>query len=385
MRLSVNKMTGLRLLRAARQAGMSLSARRCDLAAPDASPRRRWSASIVPLRQLALTEPPTAERRLDVAVPKASQRLRASFASCTVYGSRLPAGAFVDLGEGIQVAGPELLFLEMADVLPVPVHVLLGFELCGTFGRDPWRPRTGDVAFDLAPATSVERIRGFILSCRYFGDVADRALERLEYVADNAWSPMEAVLASMVALPVTECGYGLGRVALNRRRENPAFLVERGCPGSRVPDVEVLGTALGFNYDGRGHFDLESVAAAASDDARRAAMRAVREKYLDDLRRNRELMARGLVVLPVTSEDLFHEGGCDALVYEALSLLDELGRPTPSEAWGALESATLSRVRQEVLWSILPWAEAPRYARGLWEREERAWSRACVEETTIAL
>ena len=385
MRLSVNKMSGLRLLRAARREGVPLSAYRCDLAAPDASPRRRWTASLIPLRQLALVDPPTAERKLDVAVPSASHRLEAAFFSCTVYERRLPAGAFVDLGEGIQVAGPELLFLEMAGVLSTPAHVLLGLELCGAFGRDPWHPRTGDVTLGLIPATSVDRIRRFINSCRYFGDLSTCALERLAYVADNAWSPMEAVLAAMVALPVTECGYGLGQVVLNRRRENAAFLVERGCPSSRVPDIEVLGTSLGFNYDGRGHFDLESVAAAQGDEARRAAIRSVREKYLDDLRRNRELMARGLVVLPVTSEDLFYEGGCDALMYEAFSILGEMGRPVPGESWGALESASLRRERQKVLWSILPWAEAPRYARDLKEREERALSRARVEEDTIGL
>lgn len=383
MRLSVNKTSGLRLLRAARRDGVPVSERRCDLASPDPSPNKRWTASIVPVSELALTEPPTSEHRLEVAVPSGPERLRASFFSSTVYASCLPSGAFVDLGEGIQVAGPELLFLEMTDLLSAPAHVMLGLELCGTFGRDPWRPRTGEVAFDLEPATSVERIREFVRSSRYFGDSAQRALERLDYVADNAWSPMEAVLAAMVALPVTECGYGLGRVTLNQRRDNDEFLVERGCPGSRVPDVEVLGTPLGFNYDGRAHLDLESVAEAADDGAREAAMASVREKYLDDLRRNRELMAHGLVVMPVTSEDLFHEGGCDALVYEALSLLDGLGRPTSKESWGALESASLTRARQEALWSILPWSEAPRYAREMRDREERAWSQARVEEVTI--
>ena len=82
--------------------------------------------------------------------------------------------------------------------------------------------------------------------------------------------------------------------------------------------------------------------------------------------------------------DLFHEGGCDALVFEALSLLRALGRGAPASSWLTLESAPLVERRQETLWSILPWSEAPRYARVMRDREERAFGQAYAEETAVA-
>ena len=233
MRLSVNKSSGLRLLRDLRRRQALTALRRCDPLVPDPRPRQRWRAELVPTGELALDGPPSEHRPLEVAVPGRAFRPRASFFLSTVYGAGLPHEAFLDLGNGLAVAGPELLFLEMAPVMPAPAHVMLGYELCGTFGRDPCRPRTGDVTFDLAPATNVDRIRGFVRGCRYFGHARSLALERLAYVADNAWSPMEAVLATMLALPVEEYGYGLGPVALNVRRENAPYLVERGRPSSR--------------------------------------------------------------------------------------------------------------------------------------------------------
>ena len=384
MRLSVNKSSGLRLLRDLRRRQVLTALRRCDPLVPDPRPRQRWRAELVPTGELALDGPPSEHRPLEIAVPGRAFRPRASFFLSTVYGAGLPHEAFLDLGNGLAVAGPELLFLEMAPVMPAPAHVMLGYELCGTFGRDPCRPRTGDVTFDLAPATNVDRIRGFVRGCRYFGHARSLALERLAYVADNAWSPMEAVLATMLALPVEEYGYGLGPVALNVRRENAPYLVERGSPSSRVPDIELVGSPLGFNYDGRAHFDLASIAASRTESELARALRLVREKYVDDLRRNRELAASGLVVLPVTSEDLFHEGGCDALVFEALSLLRALGRGAPASSWLTLESAPLVERRQETLWSILPWSEAPRYARVMQDREERAFGQAYAEETAVA-
>ena len=107
-------------------------------------------------------------------------------------------------------------------------------------------------------------------------------------------------------------------------------------------------------------------------------------KYLDDLRRNRELTAMGVVTLPVTSEDLFREGGCDALVFEALSALGALGFPASDRPWGTLVSRAVSRRRQELLWSLLPWAEAPLWARELLDREKAAFAKARLTEEVIA-
>ena len=370
MKLSVNGLAGLRILRDVRRRDPSALRRRIDPPAPDPAPRKRWTVGALPLDALLLSEPPTKKRPLDVVVPKPAQRLGAGFVRNTVYGAGVRPGSFVDAGNGLAIPSPELLFVDMVGKLRFPVLVLLGYELCGTFGRDPADPMMGTVTFGVEPATSVAKIREFLEACTYLPGRED-AYRALTYVADNAWSPMEAVLATMLTLPLTEGGYGLGELRLNVRHENPPELVARGCPESRVPDIELAVAPVGFNYDGRGHYDLQAVAAATDGAGRAAAIKEARSKYVDDLRRNRELMAMGKMILPVCSEDLFEEGALDALVVEALRCVEAMGVEVPGFAIGYLASAGAAKRRQELLWSMLPWSEAQDYAREL-EKKSRA-------------
>lgn len=129
--------------------------------------------------------------------------------------------------------------------------------------------------------------------------------------------------------PAPRKRWTVGELRLNVRHENPPELVARGCPESRVPDIELVVAPVGFNYDGRGHYDLQAVAAATDGAGRAAAIKDARSKYVDDLRRNRELMAMGKMILPVCSEDLFEEGAPDALVVEALRCVEAMGAEVP--------------------------------------------------------
>lgn len=368
MRLAVNKMSALRVLRAIRSSREPLSPARTELPEPDPSPHGRWSRARLPLERLALAEPPSEDRPLHVAVPSKASRLQGSFASCTVYSSGLPERSFVDVGDGIAIPCPELLFLELATTMSPAVHALLGYELCGSFSRAPQDPRTGPVTFGIRPVTSVEEIERFLASCRNVRGL-EAARRTLDVVADNAWSPMEALLAAMVALPADELGYQLGRVRLNVRHDNAAELVAMGCRASRVPDIEVEGTSVGFNYDGREHFDLEALASAESDAERAAALGSIRQKYVDDLRRNRELAAHGLVIMPVTSEDLFAESGLDAVMLEAAGAIEALDGRDMGHVRQLLRSHTLRRARQRLVWSLLPWDAGLWWARDIMERE----------------
>lgn len=368
MRLTVDRLTALRALRVFRASSGGLPVARCDLPAPDPSPQRRWSARLVPLERLALDQGPTMERPVEALAPSAKTRLQASFARCSVRSTSIPSGSFVNLGGGLHIPAPELLFFELADVMTQPALALLGYELCGTYARDAADPRLGGATYDVPPVTSVDKIDGYL---RLLGDRPAALLARhvLSSVADNAWSPMEAIVALMARLPAHELGYELGRVRLNVRRGATPELVALGARESRVPDIEVCGTHVGFNYDGGDHLDLDSIARAALDGDPHRAIRDVREKYLDDLKRNRELAALGCVVLPVTARDLFGPGGLDAVMLEAAMAIDELdGGPTLQNMRAVLDSPRERKRRQQLLWSLLPWPEGARHA-----REARAW------------
>lgn len=379
MRLCACKLTALRALRHLRGSGARLPHARCDLPAPDPSPARRWTARLVPIERLALDAAPSAEHPIDVAVPAREKRIQAGFARNVLHSKGYPASSFVDLGDGLLMPCPELLFLELADVLIEDTLALLAYELCGTFSRDPRDPRLGPVAYDVEPVTSVARIRAYLDACPGVRGVtaARRALAR---AADNAWSPPESVIALMMTTEVSEFGYGLGRVRLNRRHANDRRLVALGARSSRVPDIEVVGTSVGLNYDSHDHFDLASIAAATPDEVA-DAIAAVRDKYRDDLSRNRELAAQGRLVLPVTSEDLFAPGGLDAVMLEVMMAIERIdGRVPDTQDLMLLESLAMGLSRQTMIWALLPWPQGARYAADLARlRAERVGVRAYEE------
>ncbi len=355
MHLAVNKLSGLRALRQARATRRALPFERCDLFAPDPSPQVRWTGKLLPLDALGLNAMPNEDHPLAVAVPSAQTRLQARFVTNTVYTQPLLPGSFVELGNGIAASCPELTFIEAATYMTPMAHVLLGYELCGTYARDARDPRCGDVTFGVQAATSVKRISDYIESAGPIRGIK-KAKAALELVRDNAWSPMEAIVAALAMLPMEEGGYGLGDVALNNRKPNDPALVSLGCRESRVPDIELVGTHVGFNYDGHGHF---SSAGEVTDVAK------ARSKYLDDVRRNRELAAMGRVVLPVTSEDLFQQGGLDAVMLEAVLIaeeLDNLDSERTERFKTTIRIPVFQRERQRIIWSVLPWEPGGAYA-----------------------
>ena len=86
---------------------------------------------------------------------------------------------------------------------------------------------------------------------------------------------MEAVIALLALLPPNEQGYGLGQISLNVRHEASEDLVLLGARASRVPDIEIVGSHVGFNYDGSQHLNLEAIleSARTGEDAEKCARR----------------------------------------------------------------------------------------------------------------
>ena len=361
MRLCVNKLTALQLIRSIRSSRQRIPLTRCGLPTPDVAPRKRWSTAALPDVIRALSQRPDGSVHVYVASPSPTARIQASFATNTVYTTGLPENSFIPFGDGLCVPCPELLFIELATVMTPEVLTLVGMELCGAYSRDALDPRCGGVSYDIAPATTATRIRAFTQECGDIRGLAE-ALDILEFVCDNAWSPMEAVVALLAELPVEQLGYGLGPVHLNARHDNDARLISMGCHASRVPDIEICGQKIGFNYDGHEHLNLASVAAAAPGESS-TAVAAVRQKYVDDIRRNRELASSGLLVMPVTAEDLFEPAGLDTAMLEAsLAVKNLLGEADPGVE-RALRSPAVCQARQRLIWSLLPWTRATEYAR----------------------
>lgn len=306
-----------------------------DLPVPDPSPAQRWTPRAFDLGLIGLSGPFAEKSPLFVAVPEARLRIRTAGVTCATY-TKLPEGAFVEIGDGICIACPELVYLEMGQQMSPMVQLLLGCELCGTYSRDPRDPRDGEVAFGLRPVTSPQKIAEFARGCGKIHGAA-QSREALPHVLQNAWSPMETLTACLLTLNAGWLGYDLGPVTLNPR-------IEVDQDATRVPDILFDGTHLGVNYDGSAHLDE-------------------RARLVDDKRRTRELLASGYAVLPMTSEDLSQRGGFDAFALQVMDFLErDEGRDLRMQR-AFLARKRIQKERQELIWSLMPGERGRRISR----------------------
>lgn len=368
MRLALSGLTALRVWRAIR-AGKLPGVRvgtRVDLPAPDPAPVSRWTQKAFDLAFLGIDEPLDQKRPLHIAVPDAKLRIRTRGMTCSVF-TQIPAGSFVDVGHGVAIACPELVFAEMSAAMSRPVQLLLGYELCGGYSRDDVDPREGEITYGVNSLTTPKAIDSYLGGCRHMPRIW-QSREALPYLLGNAWSPIEAIIAQMIVLDPCESGYGLGEIELNRR-------VGTAKKGSRVPDILFAGTHVGLNYDGGVHFGLEDVVAAAGTEGERAAIAAARAKIVGDKRRDRELLANGYAVLPVTSEDLYEPGGLDVVMGQVITLIErETGRDLcEQKKWLAAPGAI--KWRQQLLWSLLPGERGARLLQEIAAKDKRALER----------
>ncbi len=307
------------------------------------------------------------ERPLSVLVPRKEDRLRMTGITNVICQSELPEGALINLGNGLCMSGPELLFVEMGRMMEPVVHLLLGMELCGRFSRDPLDPRNGDAVYDVEPITSVKRLRAFAREAHAVRG-ATNALATIDRIVENAWSPMEALLAALLVLPSEELGYDLWPITLNPRGAASEALENITGNAGRVPDVMFKGTKVGLNYDGEDHFKLYRIAIAAERAALEpgnaqlqheveAALAEARARVVDDKRRDRELAAMGYHVMPVTYEDLAESGGLDRVIALAIGAIKQEGSRKCKSA-RMLAHPELAHARQELIWSLMPGKQA---------------------------
>ena len=378
------KGTALRVLRAIRcgtfadaHARLNL-ANRMSLIDPDPFPRQKWSKKSLSLSRFGLEDRADKDHPIDVVVSSKDKRLRVPYVRNVVYGEtrQMPRNSFVPVADGVAISSPELLFVEMGETMSLAEHLLLGMELCGRFSRHPddWRNGKGKLKID--PVTCVANIETFMASAKWLHGIA-RARTTLRLLAENAWSPTEATVAAMAVLPLGEFGYGLGKCELNPRvTPSDEALARTMVRGSRVPDIVFKGSTVGINYDGVVHLDLEGIAKAgveaglhpevrATQMALDKVVRDVRAKAIDDIRRNRELMANGYTVFPVTKEDLYDEGGLDRVMLQVIEALERTSGADLSRQRELVDVPFAKNQRQRLIWSLLPGSRETRISSDL--------------------
>lgn len=152
---------------------------------------------------------------------------------------------FLRVADGIFAACPELCFIQLACDLPFHELVKVGSALCGTFAVDPFC--TNGLA-RRAPITSVRRIEAFIR--RNPGIRGAKAARRaVKCLAENAASPPEAFLWTVMSLSQRYGGYGIPELELNRRitpSKRTQCLARRK---TLVPDIVHAPSRLAIEYD----------------------------------------------------------------------------------------------------------------------------------------
>lgn len=335
--------------------------RRSPIIPPDPHPRKSWTNNA--LKAAIATLPFKLDlSEFNVAVPSPDARIRSKSAKCTTYAGGIPENSFLDIGNGIAISGPELLFVELAESMHPIEHLILGHELCGSFARNAEDPRNGNAIYNVKPLTSVEKITRFIATAKSIRGI-DAARYTIKFLNDNAWSPTESVIAAFLRLPIDCLGFDLGELSLNPRVDLAMPLP--GAKPKRHPDIVIKGTSVGVNYDGLMHLDLDSIVQASMEmgahpeaaqtqlEVSRAVER-VRAKVLDDTRRDRELAASGLSILPVLKEDLYTSKGLEMLVGQLVNSLERLTDRDMSIQKFILDSGAFSTARHRMLLSLLP-------------------------------
>lgn len=290
-----------------------------------------------------------------------SPLLRGHLSSAT-----LPPGSFLRLAADIAVPSPELAFVQMAEVLTDAQLLALGMELCGGFACDPLGPSHGPARYGLSPLTTQGRMLWFLSHARGLR-LSGRAGRAAVLVSPNAWSPMEAVLATLLLLPADKGGFPIAPLALN------ACVFQGSTPmakASRVPDILLEGADVGLNYDGQDHLALSSLETAAMGAAcnpgsaeRQSVvcrLRAqIRERYVDDRRRDRDLASQGLTVLSVTAEDLRTSDCLEFLLRQIVACLERGTGRREEHARSMLENQSLRVARARALAELRRWPAAP--------------------------
>ena len=259
----------------------------------------------------------------------------------------IPRGFFHRLAEGLYVSSPELLAVQLAQVLGVARLSLLMYELCGSYSID----RGDSRGFRERPAlTTISELASCFDKLAGVNGIK-KARKALSYVCEGSASPMESKLTLMLCLPCSMGGYGIPLPVLNAKvdvSKAAQALTERKFFKCDLcwPDARLV-----VEYD---------------SDAEHTAERRISE----DAKKRNALEAMGYLVITVTKRQVYDANELDRI---ALLISRRLKRYRKSRQ-GMIQSRRYV-LRQELLYG----APSERVAalRDELKREQALWDDAC--------
>ena len=204
-----------------------------------------------------------------------------------VFSGKTPAGCFLYTDNGLEVSSPEFCFLQMAEKLPLPRLIELGYELCGTYSL----PAAGDhnateIGFNQRqPLTSLKKLSVFVAEMPGFNGHV-KAVRALRYILEGSASPMESKLAILLTLPYKLGGFGMPKPELNVRIALTKTAEKVAGKKFYVCDLFWPDRNIAVEYD--------------SD-----SFHAGQKQIADDSKKRNTLTIMGIKVLSITTQQLF--------------------------------------------------------------------------------
>lgn len=273
---------------------------------------------------------PLPEGRMDILVGDSAARRNSSVAKCHVWRDPVVGKSFAKIADGCYMSTPEACFLQLAKRLDYVDLLMVGMELCGTFGIDPREPG-GFLSrkWDCAPSTQELMLRYAQKAARAHGRA--KALRAARRLANGSASPKEAQLYLLLCLPRCEGGYGLSKPLLNARvRVSGGEAIVIG----KKSDLDLAETRRPDLYWREGKMALEY----ESDDWHAGTADLSR-----DSKRRGDLESANVHVMTVTKKQLYRS---DLLDKVAHVVARRTGKRVPawSPDWGRLHAELRSRL-----------------------------------------
>ncbi|MBQ9007353.1 MAG: hypothetical protein IJ092_13445 [Atopobiaceae bacterium] len=268
-----------------------------------------------------------------------------------VLSSLLPAGAFLQLCEGVLVPSWPLYYAQRCSALDtLSQRLKLGMELCGSYshlvaGDEStscfYREAnsTGKLVADyrnprIVPACSVEDLSLFLSQAYYLrGGAPARFAAKL--LLDGSASPSETLLALMISLPYKEGGYGFKDVELN-------------------PAVPIPPETLHLTSTDLYHPDCYLPAIQVDLESQSYENHLGRKALVRDASRRNDIQTLGIEVKDVTWDTVSHLDKLDRLALQLIHKEKELGVKGAASHEGKVKQPDNKARRKLRLGELLP-------------------------------
>jgi len=246
---------------------------------------------------------PSKETPLELGVFSKDRQNSNKSLRCSLLNRKMPAAALVTVERNLHIASPELVCVQLASRLSAPALAMVVMELTGAWSLPPAPDSTIPTSYNLAPATTVARIR-------HMAALVPRARGRanlynaLALATDATASPPEAQLALMLNTAVEDGGYGRSPVAANVLVEHPEAARPYLSQTTYYTDVLVPSALADLEYE--------------SEEFHQSTLG-------HDRRRVRDLQSLGLQVIPVTASDLYDVRSLDRVAWALALRVEALG------------------------------------------------------------